>query len=41
MIKYHRMSINFKRGTLYIDSPEWIKNRKAAKNSIYKIDKYI
>ena len=41
MIKCDRMSINFKRGRLYIDSLDWIKNRKAAKNSIYKIDKYI
>ena len=41
MIKCDRMSINFKRGRLYIDSLDWIKNREAAKNSIYKIDKYI
>ena len=35
------MSINFKRDGSYIDSRDWIKNRKAAKNLICKIDKYI
>ena len=34
--KYHK--INFKRGESYIDSPDWIKNKKATTNPIDKID---
>ena len=35
--KYHKINLN--RGGSYIDSPDWIKNKKATKNSVNKKDK--
>ena len=38
LLYYKCHKINFKRGGSYIDSPDWIKNRKAAINPINKKD---
>ena len=35
--KYHKINLN--RGGSYIDSPDWIKNKKATKNPVNKKDK--
>ena len=38
LLYYKCHKINFKRGKSYIDSPDWMKNKKAAINSINKKD---
>ena len=32
LLYYHLQKVGFKRGGLYIDSPEWLKNKKATIN---------
>ena len=32
LMYYNCYKVNFKRGVSYIDSPDWIKNKKATKN---------
>ena len=40
LLYYKCLKINFSRGGSYIDSPYWIKNKKARINPIRKKDKY-
>ena len=40
LVQYHKChKVNFRRGGLYIDSPDWIKKKKATTNSKNKDDK--
>ena len=39
LLYYHLHKTSLKRGKLYIDSPEWLKNKKATINSKYKNNK--
>ena len=39
LIHYKCHEVNFKRGSSYVDSPGWIKNKKAAKNPKSEGDK--
>ena len=41
LLHYKCRAINFKRGGSYIDSPDWIKKKKATINSINKNKKKI
>ena len=38
LLFYKCHEINFKRGRSYIDSPDWIKNKRTTVNSFYKND---